>query len=60
MNSDQKQINTVLTIIFYLLAAAAVVLYFITPDRNADRLWMYLGFGALAARLVTYMLRFLL
>jgi hypothetical protein len=60
MNSDQKQINTVLTVIFYLLAAAAIVLYFITPDRNADRLWMYCGFGAIAARVVTYIMRYLL
>lgn len=60
MSNEQKQINKVLTILFYVLAAAAIVLYFITPDKGADRLWMYLGFGAIGVRLVTYMMRYLL
>lgn len=60
MTKDQKQINTVLTILFYLLAVAAVVLYFITPDRSADRLWMYLGFSAIGVRLITYVMKYLM
>lgn len=60
MNSDLKQINKVLTIIFYLLAAAAIVLWFITEDKQTDRLWMYCGFGAIGTRIITYILRFLL
>ncbi|MGL4292185.1 MAG: hypothetical protein ACRCSQ_01190 [Bacteroidales bacterium] len=60
MNNDQKQINTVLTIAFYLLAIAAVVLYFITPDKGVDKLWMYLGFGAIGVRLISYMMKYLL
>ena len=60
MNNDQKQINTVLTIAFYLLALAAIVLYFLTPDKGADKLWMYLGFGAIGVRLITYAMRYLL
>lgn len=60
MNSDQKQINTILTVVFYLLAAGAVLFYFITPDKSADRLWMYLGFGAIGVRLITYVMKFLM
>lgn len=60
MNQDQKQINKVLTIVFYLLAAAAIVLYFITPDKGADRLWMYLGFGAIGVRLMSYIMKYLM
>ncbi|MEG1585267.1 MAG: hypothetical protein RR346_00165 [Bacteroidales bacterium] len=60
MNNDQKQINTVLTIAFYLLAIAAVILYFITPDKSTERLWMYLGFGAIGVRLITYLMKYLL
>lgn len=60
MTKDQKQINTVLTILFYLLAVVAVVLYFITPDKSADRLWMYLGFGAIGVRLITYVMKYLM
>ncbi|MDO5569907.1 MAG: hypothetical protein Q4F97_00390 [Bacteroidales bacterium] len=60
MNHEQRQISNILTVIFYLLALAAVVLYFITPDKAQDRLWMYLGFGAIGVRLITYFLRYLL
>ncbi len=60
MNKDLKQINTVLTILFYLLAVAAVVLYFVTPDKSAERLWMYLGFGAIGVRLISYVMKYLM
>ena len=60
MSSDRKQIDKVLTIIFYLLAVAAIVMYFITPDKTVDRLWMYLGFSAIGVRLVSYIMRYLL
>ena len=60
MSNDQKQINTVLTIVFYVLADAAIVLWFITPDRNADKLWMYLGFGAIGVRIITYIMKYLM
>ena len=60
MNQDKRNINTVLTIIFYLLAVAAVVLYFTTSDKSADRLWMYLGFSAIGVRIITYIMKYLL
>jgi hypothetical protein len=60
MNHEQRQINNVLTVIFYLLAIAAVVLYLVTPNKAQDRLWMYLGFGAIGVRMITYFIRFLL
>lgn len=60
MTNDQKQINTVLTVLFYCLAIAAVILYFITPDKGADKLWMYLGFGAIGVRLITYVMKYLM
>lgn len=60
MNSDFKQINKVLTIVFYLLAAATLVLWFVSEDKQTDKIWMYCGLGALGTRIITYVLRFLL
>lgn len=60
MKDDQKQINTILTIIFYLLTAAAVALYFFTPDRSANQLWIYIGFGAIGVRIITYIMKYLM
>ncbi len=60
MNGDLKQINKVLTIVFYLLAAATIILWFVTEDKSTDRLWMYCGFGAIGTRIITYILKYLL
>ena len=57
MKNERKQINTVLTIIFYLLAVATLVLFYFTPDKSVNRIWMYCGFCALGVRIITYILR---
>lgn len=59
MSTDRKQIDKVLTIIFYVLTLAALILYFVTPDRATDITWMYCGFGAIIVRIVSYLMRFL-
>ena len=57
---ERKKIDTFLTIVFYILAVVAIVLYFTTADRTVDRMWMYFGFGAIGVRLITYITRFLM
>ena len=59
MNGDLKMINKVLKIVFYVLAAATVLLWFFSEDKSSDRLWMYCGFGAIGARVVTYLMKYL-
>ncbi len=57
MGNERKQIQSVLNILFYLLAAATLVIFYYTPDKNADRMWMYCGFVAVGVRVITYIMR---
>ena len=52
---NQAKAIGVLTILFYLLAAATVALYFLFPENRMPM--FYAGFGAIGVRLVTYLLR---
>lgn len=48
--------DSILTILFLALAAAAIVCYFTVDDRHA---FLYLGGVAVCLRLVQYVLRFI-
>lgn len=53
----QNNINKVLTILFLLLAAAAVACYFLIPDKTA---FFYCGGAAVCIRLTQYLMRFIM
>lgn len=48
--------DSILTILFLALAAAAIICYFAVSDRHA---FLYLGGAAVCFRLVQYVLRFI-
>lgn len=48
--------DAILTLVFMLLAIAAVVCYFMVTDRTA---FLYCGGAAIVMRLVQYVLRFI-
>ncbi len=48
--------DSILTILFLVLAAAAIICYFAVDDRHA---FLYLGGAAVCFRLVQYLLRFI-
>lgn len=55
---EQGKIERILTAAFYLLAAISVITYLLWPESRA--LWMYCGFAAIGARLMTYIMRYFL
>ncbi|WP_293710598.1 hypothetical protein [uncultured Parabacteroides sp.] len=48
--------DSILTILFMVLAAAAIICYFAVPDRHV---FLYCGGAAICFRLVQYLLRFI-
>lgn len=51
---DKKIVLNVLTIVFYLLVLSTAITYFIAPTS----IWFYYqGFGAVAIRIFTYIIR---
>ncbi|MGL5317669.1 MAG: hypothetical protein ACRC9Q_03115 [Bacteroidales bacterium] len=52
---EQKKISVVLLILFYALTLAAVLVYFLSPDRT---LFLYCGGSALAVRGMHYFMKF--
>lgn len=48
-----------LTIVFYLLALASLLAFFVVREEY-PRLFMYLGCGAVAIRIIFYVKRFIL
>ncbi|MBR5296782.1 MAG: hypothetical protein IKU29_02805 [Parabacteroides sp.] len=52
-----NKINTILTIIFMVLAAVAVICYFAIPENKLP--FLYSGGAAICIRLVQYLMRFI-
>ncbi|MGL4994202.1 MAG: hypothetical protein ACRC6R_08810 [Bacteroidales bacterium] len=52
---EQQQISKVLVILFYILALATIVIYFVSDDRQ---LFLYCGGGAIAVRAMHYFMKF--
>ncbi len=51
---DKKLVLNVLTLLFYLLVAGTAITYFVAPTS----IWFYYqGFGAVAVRIFTYIIR---
>lgn len=53
----QNNINKVLTILFLILAAAAVACYFLIADKTV---FLYCGGAAVCIRLTQYLMRFIM
>lgn len=52
---EQKKITGWLTLLFYILVGATLITYFVVPDKHV---MLYIGFGAIGVRLVTYFIRY--
>lgn len=50
--------NKVLTVIFLILAAAAVICYFVYPDDK--KIFLYCGGAAVCVRLTQYLMKFIM
>ncbi len=55
---EQNNINKILTILFLVLAAAAVICYFIFP--NDKTIFLYCGGAAICIRLTQYLMKFIM
>lgn len=53
----QFNIDAILTLLFYMLALASIISYFVWLD-SYPRLFLYLGVAAGVVRLVYYIMRF--
>lgn len=53
-----NNINKVLTAIFLILAAAAIICYFAIPEDKT--IFLYCGGAAIALRLTQYLMRFIM
>lgn len=51
-----SKIDNILTVLFLILAAAAIICYFAVDDRHV---FLYCGGAAICFRLVQYLLRFI-
>ncbi|KGN74488.1 hypothetical protein HR11_00295 [Porphyromonas macacae] len=54
---DRKELESLLTIIFYVLVVATLVTYF-TWHRTYPAVFMTIGVTALVLRLLTYIIRY--
>ena len=52
-----SKIDTILTWLFMVLAAAAIIFYFVFPDNHLP--FLYCGGAAICFRLVQYLMRFI-
>ena len=55
---DPNKLNKVLTVLFLILAAAAIAMYFLFKDDRT--LFLYCGGAAVCVRLTQYLMKFIL
>lgn len=54
---EQEKITKILTLLFLILAAAAVICYFTVEDKT---IFLYCGGAAICIRLTQYLMKFLM